>query len=61
MGNEVSIPANPTPTSIKQYIKAMVATGKLCLGELCASYALTHVKVVDEEVVSTSLQLVVHG
>jgi len=33
VGNEVSIPANPTPALIKQDIKGLVASGKLSLSE----------------------------
>lgn len=58
-GGEISIPANPTPASIKADIKSMIACGKLTLGEPCAPYTITHVKVVQGNVIKTSS--VVHG
>ncbi len=40
-GQEVFIPANPTLAAIKADIQAMIADGKLVLGEPCAPYTLT--------------------
>ena len=53
-GQEVSIPANPTPAAIQENIKGMITSGKLSLGELCVPYTLAHLKVVDGELITTS-------
>lgn len=58
-GKEISVPANPTPVAIKANIKSMLASGTLSLGEPYAPYSLSHVKVVDGQVVKTTS--VVHG
>ncbi len=58
-GKEISIPANPTPAAIRADIKSMLASGTLSLGEPCAPFSLSHMKVVDGQVVKTTT--VVHG
>ena len=53
-GQEVSIPANPTPATIQEDIKVMITSGKLSLGEPCVPYTLAYLRVVDGELITTS-------
>jgi len=53
-GQEISVPSIPTCKRIKEDISKMMASGKLTLGEPCAPYTLTHICVVNGEIMKTS-------
>ena len=59
-GGEISSPALPTPTAISEEKRALVASGKLSIGEPCSPYVLMKYAVTNEgEVVTKQVEL--HG
>lgn len=54
-GNEISTPANPTTSAIKQEWASMIQSGKLAIGEACAPFKLTQFIVNNGRVESTEV------
>ena len=59
-GGEISTPALPTPRSISDEKQALVASGKLSIGEPCSPYLLTKYIVTNDGEVKTN-QIELHG
>ena len=53
-GGEISVPCHKTTEQVKADWAGMIKSGRLTLGEPCASYKLTKYTIVDGEVKKTS-------